>query len=286
MLGRIADSSTYNNSNEGFLQDKSYGIASDPLAQFACLFSALIHNVDHSGVPNTQLVKESATVVTTFGTQSVAEQNSVDVAWTLLLQPQFESLHGTICATKCEAERFRQLVVNDVLATDMLTPDLNALRENRWNQAFADTNVDVQGLEMSTDEIPKTMMKRNAGDFVAFNNNRKATVVMEHLWQASNVCHTMQHWQIYRKWNERLFLEVSKAFLAGRADCDPAETWYQNELAFFDSTVIPLAKKLEQCGVFVVSSDEYLNYAIQNRAEWHARGVEIVHEMVGHHSLK
>lgn len=30
-------------------------------------------------------------------------------------------------------------------------------------------------------------------------------------------------------------------------------------------SVIPLARKLETCGVFGVSSDEYLNYALNNR---------------------
>jgi len=33
-------------------------ITSEPLNEFACLFSALIHDVDHEGVPNTQLAKE------------------------------------------------------------------------------------------------------------------------------------------------------------------------------------------------------------------------------------
>lgn len=37
------------------------------------------------------------------------------------------------------------------------------------------------------------------------------------------------------------------------------------ELGFFDNYVIPLAKKLKECGVFGVSSDEYLNYALENR---------------------
>jgi hypothetical protein len=44
--------------------------------------------------------------------------------------------------------------------------------------------------------------------------------------------------------------------------------------------VIPLAKKLKDCGVFGVSSDEYLNYAQKNRAEWELRGQEIVSTLV------
>ena len=42
------------------LHDHTYGITSDPLTQFACVLTALIHDVDHSGVPNSQLVKEKA----------------------------------------------------------------------------------------------------------------------------------------------------------------------------------------------------------------------------------
>jgi hypothetical protein len=41
-----------------------------------------------------------------------------------------------------------------------------------------------------------------------------------------------------------------------------------------------LANKLKECQVFGVSSDEYLNYAESNRAEWETRGEEMVCEMV------
>ena len=56
--------------------------------------------------------------------------------------------------------------------------------------------------------------------------------------------------------------------------------WYKGELGFFDFYIIPLAKKLKKCGVFGVSSDEYLNYAMNNRQEWEARGQEVVAEMI------
>lgn len=55
----------------------SYGITSDPLTQLACVFSALIHDADHPGVPNAQLVKENAPVAAVYKNQSVAEQNSL-----------------------------------------------------------------------------------------------------------------------------------------------------------------------------------------------------------------
>lgn len=55
---------------------------------------------------------------------------------------------------------------------------------------------------------------------------------------------------------------------------------FSGELKFFDNYVIPLAQKLKDCQVFGVSSDECLNYAERNRAEWAARGKEVVAEYV------
>ena len=70
-----------------------------------------------------------------------------------------------------------------------------------------------------------------------------------------------------------------QAFRAGRAEKNPSEFWYQGELGFFDFYIIPLANKLKECGVFGVSSDEYLDYAMKNRKEWQLHGQAIVDEM-------
>jgi hypothetical protein len=39
-----------------------------------------------------------------------------------------------------------------------------------------------------------------------------------------------------------------------------------------------LAKKLSECGVFGVSSDEYLNYAQNNLQIWESKGEETVRQ--------
>ena len=174
-----------------------------------------------------------------------------------------------------------------VLATDIADKELKVLRNTRWDSAFAETE-----------------REENPRDTV----NRKATIVIEHLIQASDVAHTMQHWyglvvvqcvcvfierplahgcvfffphrHIYRKWNENFFRECYQAYKDGRTATNPATNWYQGELGFFDFYIIPLAKKLKRCGVFGVASDEYLNYAVRNRKEWHDRGQHVVEEMI------
>jgi class 3 adenylate cyclase len=241
------------------LHDHTYGITNDPLTQFACVFSALIHDVDHPGVPNSQLIDEKTPIAQYYKNKSVAEQNSVDLAWKLLGDESYDALRSKIYTNEAEMKRFRELVVNSVMATDIVDKELKTLRNKRWEKAFSQT----EEVGMTKDSI-----------------DRKATIVIEHLIQASDVAHTMQHWHIYRKWNERFFFECYKAYIDGRAAKDPSESWYVGEMGFFDFYIIPLAKKLKDCGVFGVSSDEYLNYAQRNRKEWEDRGRDVVHEMV------
>eukprot|EP00980_Cylindrotheca_fusiformis_P004907 scaffold1043_cov117-Cylindrotheca_fusiformis.AAC.2 len=242
------------------LAGHSYGITSDPLTQFAVVFSAIIHDVDHPGVPNTQLVKENTRCAQIYK-KSVAEQKSVDIAWDMLMADEYAALRACIYQTEEDLHRFRQLVVNTVMATDIVDRELQALRKARWETAFS--NVD-----------PSTESLRNGAE----SEDRKATIVIEHLIQASDVSHTMQHWYIYKKWNERFFMECYGAYMAGRADVDPSKNWYKGEIGFFDFYVIPLAKKLQSCGVFGVSSHEYLTYAVANREEWIRDGEALVQQ--------
>ena len=104
----------------------------------------------------------------------MAEQNSVALSWQLLILPQFDALRQTIAHSDGEMERFKQLVINVVLATDIVDKELKGLRNNRWEVAFSET--------ARLDDSPREHM------------NRKANIVMEHLIQASDVAHTMQHW--------------------------------------------------------------------------------------------
>ena len=119
------------------LHDHTYGITSDPLTQFAVVISALIHDVDHRGVPNGQLAEEGKALFTAYNGKSVAEQNSVDIAWNHLMNnDEFKELRACIYSNQEELKRFRQIVVNTVMATDIFDKELSALRKNRWDKAF------------------------------------------------------------------------------------------------------------------------------------------------------
>jgi 3'5'-cyclic nucleotide phosphodiesterase len=261
MLSRVRDDEAAPHT----LGDGEYtkDITSDPLTQFAVVYAALIHDVDHAGVSNDQLVKEGARIAKMFRNKSVAENHSFQLSWAYLVSGEFKDLTDCICGgSEAELERFSTILLNVVLATDVFDKELKADREARWASVF------------STDNNSNPVEQ----------NYLKAQVVLEHLIQASDVAHTMQHWHIYRKWNERLFVEMTEAYKAGRLGKNPAEFWYEGEKGFLDFYVIPLAKKIGDCGVFGVSSDEFLTFAKANREEWELKGKDVVAELVKKYS--
>ena len=92
--------------------------------------AAIMIRVDHTGVPNSQLVKENARVAAHYKNKSVAEQNSVDMSWNLLMEPQFRDLRNAIYCDVSELTRFRSLLVNAVMATDIVRACLHCRRRS------------------------------------------------------------------------------------------------------------------------------------------------------------
>ena len=131
------------------------------------------------------------------------------------MEAKYTNFRAALFKNEDELKRFRELVVNSVLATDIMDKELKQLRNGRWDKAF---NLDGDEMKQSTDDVV----------------NRKATIVIEHLIQASDVSHTMQHWDVYRTWNQRFFRECYQAYLDGRADSDPSVGWYKGEIGFYD----------------------------------------------------
>jgi hypothetical protein len=225
--------------------------------------STFYFHSDHYGVSNKQMALEYPNMAERYQGKSVAEQNSLDVALDLFMSDHFEQLRDYVFPFEEDMARFRQVTVNVLLATDIFDPELNELRKQRWAKAFDDS-----------------------ASLTPHVNACRATVVLESIMQAADVCHTMQHWHIYQRFNKRLFQEMLTAYRNGRFAVNPAMFWYKGKLSFFDNYVIPLAQKLNDCRVFGASSDECLNYALRNRGEWETCGKGIVEEYVEEFGLE
>ena len=167
-------------------------------------------------------MKEGAGVATTYHNQSVAEQNSVDLAWNLLMNKEYADLRHTIYGNAEEFKRFRQLVVNCVMSTDIMDASMKVLRNNRWEKAFSENaneelyskdhtknrkaTVVIEHLLQVWKEIVFTLfVATRFASFAVFSHHCLVAIYLQ--LQASDVSHTMQHWHIFRKWNERYVSE-------------------------------------------------------------------------------
>ena len=233
-----------------------YGVTSNAVTQFAILFAAAVHDIDHKGLENTDLAKMNPKIASKFKNRCIAEQHSVETAFNILMKDEFKELQQAIFADDEELKRVRQIVTNSVLATDFDDEQNKAFRDQRWANAFRNSRADD-----------------------SYTANLKATAVLEVLLQVADISYATQHWKVFQKWNEQHFREQMMAFDAGRQSQDPSDSWYEQVLSFLDTDVIPVAQKLKECGIVGVASDECLGFASDNRREWAQKGKDLVQAM-------
>ena len=98
------------------------------LASYCFFTFAHFTDVDHSGVPNSTLIAEGSPLAKVYQNKSVAEQNSIDIAWDCLMEKKYENLRRQIYTTESEFKRFRQLVVSKYTHFDVFLFGLRFLR--------------------------------------------------------------------------------------------------------------------------------------------------------------
>jgi len=116
----------------------TYGYRDDPLMQFVQVFAALIHDVEHQGIPNRQLAVEDDVLALRYNDQSIAEMRSLYIGFSELLKPDYALLRGVIFPTSEDYRRFRDATVNLVLMTDLASPDRAQIGKSKWKEAFGD----------------------------------------------------------------------------------------------------------------------------------------------------
>ncbi len=317
-------------SSGGGAENLSFGIGDDPLILLAMVFSALIHDVGHTGVPNSTLVEEEDELAILHNDVSVAEQNSLQVAFSMLQRDEFAGLKRCICPTLEDRRIFRKKVISMVMVTDISDQERIQIVASRWNAAFppdgghgiterrhsrAVHNVNPQPHTLKK-EIQSTELKaaisrrrftmfstdaaveefatesrrlgiRTSMDFSgmlldAYNSvdQLKQHAVLETMMNAADVAHTMQSFQVFVKWNKRLFREFYVAHKAGRLSFDPCENWYENQIGFIKHYILPLTQKMKACGVFGHTGSVFEYFATENLKRWMKEGEDISERII------
>lgn len=178
---RAADEYSTNSTSVDLASLDAYGMASDSLAQLALIFSAAIHDVDHQGITNQQLVLEGDELALMYNDQSVAEQRSISMAFSELMrakQPapsspakntatipnddEIRFVYGALrtaifgdCSTSSKSFiSFRRMVIDLVLTTDIASPERVQIVKSKYKEAFgANTSTSTVSAPQSSSTI-------------------------------------------------------------------------------------------------------------------------------------
>lgn len=171
-----------------------------------------------------------------FRTSSVAERHKLE-----------RRMSAASCNTSGHSTRFRQRL------GILRTVDLSGETLETYSRRGSASTVGNMGM--------------SEGSYVDFPeiddepDELKMTVVMETLMTAADVAHNLQSFRHMVRtnswiadenlrcleqvlWSGRLYLELRRAYVANRGP-DPQEKWFENQIGFLESYLLPLARRLE-----------------------------------------
>jgi len=122
------------------------------------VLSALIHDVDHRGIPNRQLALEDEDLAIKYNDQSIAENESLFIGFSELLKSKYGKLRNVIFPERSDYRRFRGACVNLVLTTDIASPERTQLGKSKWKEAFGDPYETVER------KVIKKIQKQKSND--------------------------------------------------------------------------------------------------------------------------
>lgn len=105
----------------------------------------------------------------------------------------------------------------------------------------------------------------------------RSEVLMECIMTAADVAHNLQGWEQMAKWSNRLYLELRKAHVANRG-MDASPKWFENQIGFLESYLLPLAHRLEDSGVF--PDIEFAKIVEDNRDRWMVEGFDVAQNII------
>lgn len=107
----------------------------------------------------------------------------------------------------------------------------------------------------------------------------RSAVIIELLLKAADVAHSLQGWETYIKWSDRMFMELAAAHADDRGH-DPAATWFENQTMIMENYLLPLARKLNDIGIFGETfGPAFADIVEDNFDQWLLDGFELSGEL-------
>jgi len=260
----------------------------DYLTHFALVFSALVHDVGHKGIPNFILIKLGDELAETYNKTSIAEKNSLKIAFDILNEECFSSLRDKIYGSNpADATKFENIAQDTILCTDIFNANRMAISKERWEIAFSKQNTDCEASYTHNPAIGNTNHDINELEIdkicIFPDDDEHAclqkTSALEHLIQVADVAHNFQSWEVFIKWNYRLVKELFVCHESGWMG-DVTTTWNDGQQNFTDTYVLPLISRVHDMNIFSDADYNSMYEAVDNiRQKWKVDGKEICSAM-------
>jgi len=261
----------------------------DCLTHFALVFSALVHDVGHKGIPNFILIKLGDVLAEKYNNASIAEKNSIQIAFDILNEEYFSSLRKKIYGSNsADAAKFENIARDTILCTDIFNANRMAIAKDRWEIAFSSkAEAECESIfthSMSTINNVHDLNELEIDKICIFPDDskhecQKKTSALEHLIQVADVAHNFQSWEVFIKWNYRLVKELFVCHESGWMG-DVTATWNDGQQNFTDTYVLPLISRVHEMNIFSDADYNKIHEAVENiRQKWTVDGKEICSAM-------
>jgi hypothetical protein len=131
------------NNNQKQKQPPTFGLRHDPVGLLALLYAAFIHDANHLGCTNRQRIIEEPQLALLYNDQSLSEHHSLAIAFQELLNGNYTHLYRACFPTEPDYHRFRYLVIDSVLSTDIACPVRSQIAKSKYQETFG-TNIVVE----------------------------------------------------------------------------------------------------------------------------------------------
>ena len=290
----------------------------DSFTKFAFVFAAVIHDVDHQGVPNSRLVIENDPIAKLYDGISVAEKNSIKIAFRTLNESDFSEFRSVVFKSMDEQLHMHRIVANLVISTDIASPERMHCTKMRWEEAFSHSpaphgplpfgRLSLAGQSPSSEIATVTASEprlvqvqnpalQNYSDMTAIGSicEEQPRPSLKRVLQL-NGGQTVEYFSSSKRDESKIALRQSVVIETMLNAADVAHSMQSWELFLFWNRKLfeelyvaykagrsdhdPADGWYENCGVFGEWGGEFLKNAISIRDQWSREGAQVTKEMI------
>merc|ERR1712228_445211 len=128
---------------------------------FAILISASVHDVGHPGHGNSFEIATESQLAVTYNDQSVLENMHISLAWNLLKRQNCNILCNM---TKSQRKRFRKILIESVLATDMSQHSLHSETLEKLVEKYIEKKIEISPIIFANEFLPIALHTADLGN--------------------------------------------------------------------------------------------------------------------------